>query len=241
MLESPDKLKLQSETYEQVKLKIGDVRANLIPFEYRTPHGNQPRIFENRVCIWQSDGQIPWDSPALNDEGIENNMPDGDWAFDGLKVTDLSYIIGYSVGPTKEKETHPWSRYRNVVSSAFVPSHDPDDPDHDKPDFSYEMAWCGNVKAGSTSVYADYKFLDGFNPRGAGSWGGIWKGKSVSYSTPPFSLTPIDSAGSEGTLAFNRVEITRDTPYTIGLYASGFSEEPGALNMHPLACSVTFP
>lgn len=214
-------------------LTITSVSGTQINLSFNTNNANQPNTFGNQVYIWQAGNEIPWTSPALKSQAITVNSPSGDLSFDGLDVTNLSYIVGYAVGPAVTSGGL-WTQYPNVVASAWVP------PAGGDSQYQYFTPSIDTHTIGATSLSADFAFLSGFNPQAAGAWAGIWVGTSPSYYNPPKWVTPISGSNNTGIVSFNNIQIQRGTSYTLGLYPTGFSPQQANLGLSRLAATHTF-
>jgi hypothetical protein len=226
-------VRLHSTTVQNVRVTVTGASATQISLTYHSPNGNQPNKFGNSLYIWQSGDQIPWQTDALSTQALTTNSPDGDASFQDLDVTNNSYIIGYAVGPIDS--AIKWSKYANVVASAFVPAIGGD------AQAGPESSSIVIQKIGATSLVAAFGFLDGYDPQGSGAWAGIWQGSAVSYFTPPKWSAQISGSTSNGTVSFNNISITRGSSYTVGLYATGYNKtDPSKSKFTPLACAVSF-
>ncbi|WJV60691.1 hypothetical protein PCO86_11075 [Pectobacteriaceae bacterium CE70] len=209
----------------------GSVSANQITVDYNGPNGNQPNTYGNILYIWQSGDAIPWSSAALNSAPLAGNSPAGSQSFDGLDVTTLSYIIGYGAGPLNSSGA--WSKYTNVVASVYIPAIGGGDIVASKSTVDVS-------KLGSTSLVAKIDMLSGFNPAGSNTWVGIWQGVAASYNQKPKWRAMATSSNASSTISLNNIMLTRGTTYTLGLFASGYSENDSQLQQTSLAASHTF-
>ena len=75
------------------------ISGEIITFDYRTPHGNDPKSNGNWIGIWQG-SQVDFSTPPKVRSVIYGTTADGDQAFDSLSIMNLDYIIGY--GTSKE-------------------------------------------------------------------------------------------------------------------------------------------
>ncbi|GAB7204763.1 hypothetical protein OS21_12520 [Dickeya oryzae] len=108
-------------TQQATTLNINLVSGTLVNFSYHTLTGNQPSHYQNQVFLWPvSDNEIPWSSPAIAQSVILLNQPDGDQNLDNIAISSGAYILGYAVGPEYAQDA--WSRYLNVVASAYIPA-----------------------------------------------------------------------------------------------------------------------
>ncbi|MGK0600173.1 hypothetical protein [Yokenella regensburgei] len=208
------------------------VTATQITVEYNGPNANQPSTYGNVLYIWQSGDMIPWSTEALHSDALEGNSPSGTQSFGGLDVTDDSYIIGYAVGPLNNT-TGAWSKYSNVIASAFVPKSG-------SSDYQMTKSTVDVAKRGSTSLVAKIEMLPGYNPAGSNTWVGIWEGVAASYNQKPKWRAVATSGNASSTVSFNKILLTRGTTYTLGLFASGYSDQDAQLKQTTLAATHTF-
>jgi hypothetical protein len=207
-----------------------------IGVRYDTPNGNQPNSFGNALWIWQTGNQVPWASPGESTP-IPGNTPSGDHVFTGLDVTNLSYLIGYSVGPKGDSN---WL-YPNVVATVFIPALGGSNT-------GSEEAQQGEVFSPNVSMYsfgsnyitAKFDMLAGFNPEKAKTYVGIWEGQVASYTQAPQWSGPAIGSNSSGYISITNIKVLRGTTYTIGLFASGYDSNPSNLKQTALAATSTF-
>jgi hypothetical protein len=224
-------INLHSTTVQNVTISVTSVTANQISLNYHSPNGNTPGSFGNALYIWQSGDQIPWQTDAQNSQALTTSSPDGSASFQGLDVTNNSYMIGYAVGPIDN--TIKWSKYANVAASAFVPAVGGGTA---VPQSSSIVI----TNIGATSLVVQCSFLDGYDPQDSGAWAGVWLGSTVSYFNPPKWSMPVTGTSTPGTVSFNNIVLTRGSTYTVGLYTTGYKSIPAQLKLTPLASAVTF-
>ncbi|UCZ75916.1 hypothetical protein LHK94_02550 [Dickeya zeae] len=223
-------------TQQATTLSINLVAGTLVNFSYHTLTGNQPAHYQNQVFLWPvSDNEIPWSSPAIAQGAILLNQPDGDQNLDNIAISSGAYILGYAVGPEYAQDA--WSRYLNVVASAYIPALLNGGYRDDT-----ELNRCSITPAfvGVSSIACNFSFLPGFNAKASASWIGVWEGETVSWTTPPkwFSAITVDS--NTGTVGINEISIVSGQKYTLALYTSGYDIQAQRLDLQRLACTATF-
>ncbi|MEM5585521.1 hypothetical protein WNZ15_23900 [Roseibium sp. AS2] len=231
---STDVLKaVQQQTVLSPQVSIEYVTGQLLVFKYGTPSGNQPHDNENAVHFWPvSANSVPFDATPQTNAGILGNTSSGDQSLDA-RITIAAYVLGYAVGP--DATDNIWSPYVNVVASAYIPAAARNGRETDTRTSSIEAKYVGQ-----NTVAFHYAFLAGFNPMAANSWVGLWEGQAATYTTPPSWFSPIIQTNSSGDAALDGLQITKGTPYTLGLFSSGFSEKKDALRLDRLASMTVF-
>ncbi|MEQ9889681.1 hypothetical protein [Pectobacterium aroidearum] len=223
-------------TQQATTLSINLVAGTLLNFSYHTLSGNQPADYQNQVFLWSvSSDDVPWSSPAVAQSAILLDLPDGDQNLDNVEISAGAYILGYAVGP--QHAEGEWSRYLNVVASAYIPAQLPGEQRR-----AAEPNRCSITPTfvGVSSLACDFAFLPGFNAKASNSWIGLWEGESISWTTPPkwFAAIAIDT--NAGTAGINELSIVSGQKYTLGLYTSGYSSQALTLDLQRLACTATF-
>lgn len=233
-MSTPDStdLQLRATGNSTITVDITGVDGTSLNLSYTTMNGNQPNSFGNQVYLWQGGPDIPWNSPALESQAVTTNTTDGDMVFDGLDLTNMSYVVGYAVGPAISG-TGKWTKYPNVVASVFLPAAGEEGVEPFSPSLVKKHI-------GTSSMSLAFKFLSGFNPQAAGAWAGVWVGSSPSYYNPHKWFSMISGSNSSGIVPFNNIQILRGTTYTVGLYPTGYATDPSNLNLHTLATTFTF-
>ncbi len=216
-------------------LKINSVSADVISLSYDTLPGNVPSTYGNFVAIWQNQNQIPWNQDPLKTQAISTNSQAGSLAFTELpSIDNNSYIIGYSVGPLKEKGEG--LKYGNICSTAFVPAAS----NHGETRYQYFRSEITLQHVGTTSVVVQFNLPDGYQPAANKNWMGIWRSSAASYNNPPDYAAPITINSSFGTSAFNNVRIGRGLTYTIAYFMGGWVGEGQNNKQTAMACTLTF-
>jgi hypothetical protein len=200
-----------------------DVSGNQIGYMYNTMPGNQPSTYGNTVFIWQTPSeQIPPSKP-LKKSAVAGDTPDGSDVFEGLEVTNNSYLLAYATGP----------ELKNAVALVFVPSIESKGP-------ITEFQPSLSVRPGTTSVTFQYAMPGGTRPKTDGDWAGLWEGQpeSALYGTKPTWFVPITEDAPVSGGAFRGVSLRRGYQYTVGYFKGGYD----ATNpkQTTLACSDTF-
>ena len=193
------------------------VMADTIGLSYDTMPGNSPKQYQNFVAIWQNQNQIPWNLDPENTHKIEAGSQAGSSSFDGLDVTNNSYIIGYGVGP----------KISNICSTVFVP-----EGQFDPTKAQLFHTSVSTVFVGTTSVTFKFQTPVGYTPKTNKNWAGIWRGSTVPYVGDPIKKVDIALDVAEGSQGINGIELLRATTYSIGYFTG-----PDQTN---LAASVTF-
>ncbi|WP_146347292.1 hypothetical protein [Falsiphaeobacter marinintestinus] len=234
-LRSPD-----LHTAGAVSVQHNLVTGTLINFGYRTPAGNQPSEFQNGVYLWPvSANQIPWTSPSVAQDGILLNQPRGDQNLTNIALGTDAYILGYAVGPDTPKTADNtgtyWTEFGNVVASAYIAGTS-------KSLTLQETARClvKPLFVGTNSLSYQFEFLTGFFAARSGAWAGVWEGSAVSYAVPPKWHAKIQIESSQGVSGLNGLNFERGQKYTIGLYPTGYSDDPASLDLKRLAAFSVF-
>jgi hypothetical protein len=219
---------------EPATLTVNYVGATVVAFSFGTPSGNAPKCNGNRVHLWPvSADSVPFGRVAQTSAAITLDTPDGDQSLTNVAITTGAYLLGYAVGPDAPETA--WSAYLNVVASAYIPA----------------AASAGLAKGrrhsairttyvGTNTLVFHYRFLSGFDPQGSGAWVGLWPGQPDTYSELPKWFAPIESGVSEQDAALNGVLLKSASPYTLGLFSSGFDTSAARLDLTRLAARVTF-
>ena len=193
------------------------VSPDSIGLSYDTMPGNAPADYGNFVAIWQNQNQIPWNLEPLHTKQILSDSQAGSISFDGLNVTDNSYIIGYGVGP----------EIGNICSTVFIPAGK-----FDPTKAQLFQTSVSTVYVGTTSLTFKFQTPTGYTPKTNENWAGIWRGATVPYIGDPIKKVDITLDSPEGTQGFNAIYLLRGTTYSIGYFMG-----PKQL---ALAASVTF-
>lgn len=213
----------------KINIPPGGIHANSVDVIFNGLPGNQPDTYGNLVALWQNNNSIPYGTnPKLNTPVI-GNSPDGSFTFEGLDLTNNSYIIGYSVGPILTATG--LQTYGNICSTVFIPANS-----------SEVTTFSPSLKVmhiGTTSVSLEYSLPQNILPKTNGAWIGIWRSGQPSYTTPPLASSPISQDAPESTCSINGFNIGRGLTYTIGLFTSGFVKS-GVSKQSAMATSLTF-
>ena len=223
-------LQLADTTSFTTNLSVDFVTADQIGVSYNTMPGNQPNTYGNFLALWQNQDTIPWNQAPLKTFPIQTNTQAGSAAFNGLDVTNNSYVIGYSVGPVLTQG----EQYGNICATAFIPAVG---TQSNSTTFSSSLTI---VSIGTTSVAFNYELPANSTPLANTAWCGIWRSSVPSYNNPPDATIPVTLNASSGTLAFNDFPIGRGLTYTIALFTSGWQGFGMPNNQKAMACSVTF-
>jgi hypothetical protein len=224
---------VSSQKVTSVHVDVEFVGGSVIAFSYDTPAGNKPEKNGNAVHIWPvSANSVPFGSKPDACAKIVCNKPSGDQSLQA-SITTGAYVVGYSVGP--KDPGNDWSPFVNVVASAYIPpSSRQGDPQ------GSNISTIQTQFIGQNTLVFHYDFLDGFDPKAANAWVGLWKGEASPYASKPRWFAPITQTASSGDAALDGLQIATGTSYTLGLFASGFSEAPKDLQLDRLASTVVF-
>ena len=217
-----------------VQVAVEFVNATTVAFSYTTLGHNNPNAYKNQVSLWQSNtAQIPFGSPEQSSAVILGTHKNGDQTMVGQQITNLSYVLGYAVGP--DTTCNPDSQYFNTVASAFIPAERQKSRSTDAKTCNIQTNYVGR-----NTVAFDYAFLAGFVPNSAKAWVGLWKGKPNTYDTAPTWHAALETDQSSSSWAFNGVTILPKRKYTLGLFSTGFSEDSSDLDLKRLAAKSVF-
>ena len=200
-----------------------DVGGTQIQYTFTTMPGNLPSTNSNTVFIWQTSSQQIPSSKPLKSSAVQVDTPDGSDVFQGLDVTNLSYLLAYAVGPD----------VKNSVALVFVPSlNSKGSIVVFQPSIS--------VRPETNSVTFQYAMPGGTQPKSDGDWAGLWEGQpeSALYATKPTWFVPIDDDAPVSAGAFRDVAILRGYQYTVGYFKGGYDK--ATPKQTTLACSDTF-
>jgi hypothetical protein len=207
-------------------LNVDFVTADEIGVTYDLMPAPRPNDADAVVALWQGT-QIPWDGAPLATHAI-GSQQHGSQSFTGLTVGRVPYIIGLAVGPLQADT----QKARNVVASACIPNED--DP---------AVTDCDSLTlkfVGATSVALQFSCLAGFRPQTNGAWVGIWRGEAASYFRPPDASAAIKVDTNFGIVAINNFAIGMGLIYTIGLFTTGWADDPIVRHQKVLVSSLTF-
>ncbi len=225
---STETLEKTGTTLLTTKIEITSVTANSLNISYDTLSGNQPNTFGNQVVLWQNSNEVPFGTPPLQSKVIPSNTQAGSLNFDGLDITNNSYIVGFAVGP---KLNTPGQEYGNICSTSFIPENG------STVLVENFIASIKNVKPGTTSVSFELeKFPNQINLQENGAWAAIWQSGAPSFYSRPLAAVPLNNNNGG---AFNNVPLGRGLTYTIAVFMSGYNQN-GACNQETMATAYTF-
>jgi len=221
------------QTVTSIHITVQFVGGKVIAFSYDTPAGNDPQKNGNAVHVWPvSAYSVPFNATPEASMDIQGNDAAGDQSIEA-GVSIGAYVVGYAVGP--ETPDNSWSSFVNVVASAYIsPAGTGGDPSNARSS-SVQTQYIGE----NTLVFR-YAFLDGFNPKAAGAWVGLWDGEVSPYAASPRWFAPITQTVSTSDAVLNGLQLAAGTSYTLALFASGFTETPKDLQLNRLASFVVF-
>ncbi|MHA7777316.1 hypothetical protein [Roseibium sp. M-1] len=226
-------IRVSRQTLTSVHVTVKYVGSTVIAFAYDTPTGNKPQKSDNAVHVWPvSANSVPFNSKPEASMGIMGNDPSGDQSI-MEDITVGAYVVGYAVGPVAPDNA--WSPYLNVVASAYIPPAGTEGDPSGSRTSSIQTQYVGQ----NTLVF-QYTFLDGFDPKAAGAWVGLWPGDVSPYSASPRWYAAIQQSVSTGDAVLNGLQLDAGATYTLALFASGFSEKSKQLNLDRLASFVVF-
>ncbi len=226
-------IRVTRQTLTSVHVTVKYVGSTVIAFAYETPTGNKPQMSGNAVHVWPvSANSVPFNSKPEANMGIMGNDPSGDQSI-MADITTGAYVVGYAVGP--DAQDNAWSPFVNVVASAYIPPAGTQGDPSGSHTSSIQTQYVGQ----NTLVF-QYMFLDGFEPKAASAWVGLWQGKVSPYASPPRWFAPILQTVSKGDAVMNGLELATGSSYTLALFASGFSEKVKDLQLDRLASFVVF-
>lgn len=204
----------------KVSVEIEAYTAGTVAVKFAGLPANQPQTYKNFIAIWDAT-VIPWTVAPLKRIDIPFNRQSGTYIIDGLTVTKGGYIVGYGVGPAVS----------TICASSVLNVGDAQQP----PPSSIEI---GVQYVGANSLAVTYQLLSGYLPRTSDNWVGLWRGSVSPYNSPkPLAAVAIPDDSTEGTVAFNNVEIGINSTYTL-IYFMGDSAHP--TNNTAAAAILTF-
>ncbi len=197
-----------SDASQTIAVQIVDVTGNTITFEFETLPGNTPNTYGNWVGLWPNTNVIPWKTAAQASAVIPTDTRDGDSTLTNLVLGDVSYMLGYAVGP----EAAVGQKNGCICSTAFIPAAGSD--------YVYFQTTMTLGKVTPSSVAVQYTAPAGNTPAANGSWIGLWRGSQASYINPPEAQTGISDNASAGTAIIQGVTLQRGETYTLGYFMS---------------------
>jgi len=226
-------IRVSQQAVTSVHITVEYVGSTVISFSYDTPAGNKPKKNGNSVYVWPvSANSVPFNATPEASMGILGNDPQGDQSIKA-DITVGAYIVGYGVGP--ETTDNTWSSFVNVVASAYIPPAGTEgDPSGSRTSIIQTQY------VGQNTLVFQFTFLDGFDPKAANAWVGLWQGEVSPYETKPHWYAPILQTVSTGDAVLNDLQLDAGATYTLALFASGFSEKARQLDLDRLASYVVF-
>ncbi len=223
---------------QQVTVNITAVTGNEVVLQFDTPKGNLPGDYDNIVYIWQSSNQVPWSSVPLAAQPVTVNTSSGTAVLGDLDVLNLSYIVGYAVGPDAQTS---WTQYPNVVATAFLPVLGDTSSYDDTTQIGEIFRPIVEVATHSaTSLVAGISLPSGFNPGASGTYVGIWEGETASYTETPKWWQPAASSETNSRVPFCNIQLRPGATYTLALFATGYAESIEQLKQTAMAATYTF-
>jgi hypothetical protein len=200
------------------QLSVEHYTSSTVTVRYDSLPANRPLNNENFVAIWKS-SVIPWQAEPLARITIPQNSESGTVVLSGFSVGRLSYVLGYGTGPNTS----------NIAASATISASGANLAPH------YIQIAVSNLTTNTLSV--NYQTLNGYLPHTYGNWMGLWRGYMSPYNaTPPLAKLDIPTDSTEGTVAFNGLDLAVDATYTLAY----FTGQPDRPDPHTAAAMLTF-
>lgn len=208
--------------------QITGIAPTSVEISYTTLDGNQPGYYGNYLAIWQSGGTIPWSKTPIHTQALSGNEQSaGTVSFEGLELTDESYIVGYSVVPIR-------ANINNFCASGMIQKKMQATGD------SIQALTMQLESVSSNTARISYEALAGYNPAKNGSWIGIWKGNPELYTVSPKYAAKVEAEEDSGLVVFNDVKMLRNSTYTVGFFMNGWNKDIPNLSQGGLAYRITF-
>ncbi|NNA55330.1 MULTISPECIES: hypothetical protein [Pseudomonas] len=200
------------------QLNVVHFTSETVTVRYDSLPANRPLSNENFVAIWAS-SVIPWQAEPLARITIPQNSESGTVVLSGVSIGRLSYVLGYGTGPNVS----------NIAASALISASGPEPAPH------YIQIAISNVTTNTLSV--NYQTLNGYLPHTYGNWVGLWRGYMSPYNpTAPLAKLDIPDDATEGTVAFNGLDLAVNGTYTLAY----FTGQPGHPEQRTAAAMLTF-
>ncbi|NNA55331.1 MULTISPECIES: hypothetical protein [Pseudomonas] len=229
MSANPKELQAAAPTLIQTQVTAQVLDAHNINVNYDTLPGNQPSSYGNYIAIWQNQAQIPFNQTPLATYPVKSNTQSGTLNIPGLQITNNSYIVAYCVGPALTSG----QAQGNACSTVFIPQTG------QGPNVNV-LSSLSVANIGTTSLSINFILPNGETPQSNGAWIGVWEGNVASYSLPPTYLNAVTVNTNSGVAFINNLNIGRGSTYTVALYTSGYSSNPGNLGLTAMAATLTF-
>jgi hypothetical protein len=222
-------------------------------FSVTTPPGNALGDNNNNLFAFVSSSdpptQMPWQfnltttSPVYATAAMANNAYSNTIAPAAGNFGATPYVLGYSVGPAVQTGSPPVTTYPNICATAMLGSNWGNPPDPNNPFAIQYFAPSLDVKAVTPNVIQfAYSFPTGYNPS-VSAWIGVWQGNSptlYNITNAPVGFAAITQYIAAYTQNVPVATLSPGTPYTAGLFTSGFAKSPGSLVTTALAATVSF-
>jgi hypothetical protein len=227
---TPIQLQAAAPTLVQTQVTVKVIDSHNLNVSYDTLPGNQPSSYGNYVAIWQNQGQIPFNQTPLATYPIKANTQAGSINVPNLQITANSYIVAYCVGPALTTG----QIHGNACSTVAIPSLNVGGPNVNV------LTSMSIADIGTTSLAVNFILPNGETPQANGAWIGVWESSVASYSNPPNLLSAVLVNTNSGVAFLNNINIGRGSTYTVALYTSGYSTNPGTLGLTAMAATLTF-
>ncbi len=195
--------KIVNSTEAVTTMSVKVVTGDAIVLQCETMPGNQPASYGNFIAIWQNSDQVPWNQEPLKRQYITKDTSEFSVNFDGLDLTENSYILGYSVGPLDS----------NICTTAAIPRNCSDPSKCKLFSTSVSLSFVG-----TTSLFVKYETPAGYRPESNRNWVGIWRGTTVPYDSDPLKKDYVKGDENIGSVGINNIDLKRGTTYTVGYF-----------------------
>jgi hypothetical protein len=223
-------------------------------FSVTTPPGNALGDNSNNLFAFVSSSdpptQMPWNasnlsttSPVYAQAAMANNAYSNTIAPAAGNFGATPYVLGYSVGPAVQTATPVVTTYPNICATAMIGGNWGNPPDPNNPFAIQYFAPSLDVKGVTPNVIQfAYSFPTAYNPS-VSAWIGVWQGNSptlYNITNAPVGFAAIAQYIAAYTQNVPVATLSPGTPYTAGLFTSGFAKSPGSLVTTALAATVSF-
>lgn len=240
---------------DTTKFSVVDATGDSLTINYHTLVNNNPSKNGNYIAIWQGDNlQIPWGDTPLWEGAIDASRRDGSYVLDGLNLTNLSYVVGYSVASRGEGGDNFCAVAPIPPSGGFRVAGNSQDLAGDGESPAAHIAYLDKLRAESqcfvpeislealqaTVARIKYYMPEGYNPQAKRNWVGLWEGMSPNlYQEAPIYSVRVKFAEDVGSVSL-LWDFKRDATYTVGYFASGWNEDEKKGKQNAPVCSLTF-
>lgn len=216
-------------TQRRITMKLDHFDADSATVSYSMLPGTQPDEFGCFLAVWQDEEQIGWDSTTNNGQAPLPPQQRGRATVHFDKPQQRNhYVLGLSVGPMR---TVP-QRAANIAASIYKADTNAEEVERSD---SLRL-----VKATQNLLTVRFECLPGCRPALNGAWMGAWRGNAASHTQRPDWATNVTQNDDSGVTSFKSVSLGMGVTYTVGLFKSGWSDDPAQRVQRTLSASLTF-